>query len=258
MEEGAALGVGFRYDLIDTQNLIAGIEIEVLLERAETSGCHGVNITHPFKKSVIPFLDSLSDAARAVHAVNTVLFQNGRRYGHNTDYWGFAEAFKHHMSDVACNKVMLVGAGGAGAAVSNALIDQKVGHLMIYDKNPQSSQDLAGSLRTRASSCKISIVTDLGQELSVADGLVNATPMGMATHPGMSVPVEILRSGHWVADIIYVPLETELLASARARGCKVMDGSGMAIFQAARAFELFTGLTPDPNRMRATFDAFTH
>lgn len=257
-DEGAALGIGYRYDLIDTQMLDHGTEIEALLDRAEAAGCIGVNITHPFKKSAIPFIDHLSDAARAVHAVNTVLFKDGQRYGHNTDYWGFAEAFKRHMAGVACNRILLVGAGGAGAAVANALVDHKTDHLMIFDKNRRSSQELADELSSRSSSNKISVVTDLELELSKADGLINATPVGMATHPGMPVPAHILRPDQWVADIIYFPLETELLVKARAHGCKVMDGSGMAVFQAVRAFEIFTGLVPDPTRMRATFDAFTH
>lgn len=256
MDEGAALGLEYRYDLIDTQNHTTGKQIEQLLEQAEASGYDGVNITHPFKKAVIPFLDTLSDAARAVQAVNTVLFKDSKRFGHNTDYWGFAEAFKQHMAEVNCNKVLLLGAGGAGAAVANALIDYKVDHLMIYDKNPQSSQDLADKLRTRVDNNKISIVTDLEHALSKPDGIINATPIGMASHPGTPIPTKYLRSTHWVVDIIYFPLETEFLAAAKAIGCKVMDGSDMAVSQAVRAFELFTGLKPDKNRMRATFDAF--
>lgn len=256
MEEGAALGIQYRYDLIDTQNLTSETQIEQLLKQAEASGCNGVNITHPFKKAAIPFLDNLSDAAQAVQAVNTVLFKDGKRYGHNTDYWGFAEAFKHNMAEVNCQNILLIGAGGAGAAVANALIDQKVDHLMIYDKNQQASQDLANKLRVRTNNNKISIVTNVDQAVSTADGLINATPIGMASHPGTPVSIEFLRSNHWVIDIIYFPLETEFLASAKALGCKVMDGSDMAIYQAVRAFELFTGLKPDKNRMRATFDAF--
>lgn len=256
MEEGAALGIQYRYDLIDTQNLSAKTQIEQLLKEAEASGYNGVNITHPFKKAAIPFLDNLSDAAQAVQAVNTVLFKDGKRYGHNTDYWGFAEAFKHNMAAAERENVVLIGAGGAGAAVANALIDQKVDHLMIYDENKHASQDLANRLRVRTTNNKISIITDVERAVRTADGLINATPIGMASHPGTPVPIELLNSNHWVIDIIYFPLETELLAAAKALGCKVMDGSDMAIYQAVRAFELFTGLKPDKNRMRATFDAF--
>lgn len=256
MEEGAALGIQYRYDLIDTQNLTAETQIEQLLKEAEASGYNGVNITHPFKKAAIPFLDTLSDAAQAVQAVNTVLFKDGKRFGHNTDYWGFAEAFKHNMAKAECKNVLLIGAGGAGAAVANALIDQKVDHLMIYDENKLASQDLANRLNARANNNKISIVTDVDQAVNAADGIVNATPIGMATHPGTPISIGLLKSNHWVIDIIYFPLETEFLASAKALGCKVMDGSDMAVYQAVRAFELFTGLKPDKNRMRATFDAF--
>lgn len=257
MEEGAALGIQYRYDLIDTQNLATEMQIEQLLKEAETSGYSGVNVTHPFKKAAIPFLDNLSDAAQAVQAVNTVLFKDGKRFGHNTDYWGFAEAFKHNMAGAECENVLLIGAGGAGAAVANALVDQKVDHLMVYDENRQASQDLVNSLCVRTNNNKISIVTDVERGIRAANGLINATPIGMAAHSGTPIPIELLSSHHWVIDIIYFPLETELLAAAKALGCKVMDGSDMAIYQAVRAFELFTGLKPDKNRMRATFDAFS-
>ena len=89
-----------------------------------------------------------------------------------------------------------------------------------------------------------------------ADGIVNATPVGMEKLPGLPIPPEALAPRHWVADVVYFPLETALLRAARAKGCRVLPGSGMAIFQAVRAFGLFTGLTADPARMRATFEAF--
>ena len=99
-------------------------------------------------------------------------------------------------------------------------------------------------------------MTDLAAAAARADGIVNATPVGMAKLPGMPVPADLLRSECWVADIVYLPLETELLREARKRGCRTLDGEGMAVFQAAKAFELFTGLAPDIERMKAAFAAF--
>jgi shikimate dehydrogenase len=89
--------------------------------------------------------------------------------------------------------------------------------------------------------------------VATADGIVNATPIGMANYPGTPVPAKLLRSGLWVADIVYFPLETELLRDARARGCRTMSGGGMAVFQAADAFRLFTGQEPDCERMLKHF-----
>ena len=89
-----------------------------------------------------------------------------------------------------------------------------------------------------------------------ANGIVNCTPVGMEKHPGLPLSAAAIDPRQWVADIVYFPLETELLRAARAQGCRSLDGSGMAVFQAVRAFELFTGRPADPNRMKATFDAF--
>lgn len=96
---------------------------------------------------------------------------------------------------------------------------------------------------------------DLPATLAAADGLVNTTPMGMAKLPGMPVPVELLRPGLWVAEIVYFPLETELLRNARALGCRTLDGGNMAVFQAVKAFELFSGITPNAQRMLAHFQS---
>jgi shikimate dehydrogenase len=189
--------------------------------------------------------------------VNTVVFRDGRRYGHNTDYWGFSQALGLAMGKAPLGRVLLLGAGGAGGAVANALLDRGATHLAIHDSTPAAAERLAASLSGRVEPGRVSVVSDPAPEMALADGIVNATPVGMALHPGTPVPVGLLRPRHWVADIIYFPLETEFLAAARATGCRTMDGSGMAVFQAVRAFELFSGVKPDPDRMRATFDAFT-
>jgi len=257
-DEGSAHGVDYRYDLIDTKVQTGNSNIAELLSYAENEGYCGVNVTHPYKRSVIPFLDKLSDAAKAVGAVNTIVFRDGKRFGHNTDYWGFAEAFRTGLEDVKCGRVLLIGAGGAGCAVAHALIDRGVERLVIIDKDKASAEELVETLVARGDGNGAIVGSSIEDELMLADGVINATPVGMSLSPGSPVPVEQLQSHLWVADIIYFPLETELLIAAAARGCKVMDGSGMAVFQAVRAFELFTGLRPDPNRMRATFDAFNH
>lgn len=258
IDEGLAHGLDYQYDLIDTRSMSGETNIADLLANAEAEGYQGVNITHPYKRTAIPFLDCLSKAARVVGAVNTVVFRDGKRFGHNTDYWGFAEAFRTSLEDVNCGRVLLLGAGGAGSAVAHALIDWGVERLTIIDKDQASAEGLVETLVKRGDGNGAVVGFDLAEEISLADGIVNATPVGMSQMPGSPVPIEHLSADHWVADIIYFPLETEFLNSAKSLGCKVMDGSGMAVFQAVRAFELFTGLKPDSNRMRATFDAFSH
>ena len=96
-------------------------------------------------------------------------------------------------------------------------------------------------------------VADRAAAIAAADGLINATPIGMDTHPGLPLDPALLRPDLWVAEVIYFPLETELLRRARALGCRTLDGTGMAVHQAVAAFRLFTGREPDPARMAATF-----
>jgi len=257
VNEGAVLGIDYRYDLIDTAQMHPVPALAALLAGPEAEGFAGLNVTHPFKQEVIQHLDHLSDAARAVNAVNTVVFRDGQRFGHNTDYWGFAQAFGQNMGSVRKDRVLLLGAGGAGGAVAHALIDNGVGHLAIFDPATAAAEKLVSSLAARVGAGRVSRVNDVAAEMKAADGIVNASPVGMAALPGSPVPLAHLNVRHWVGEIIYFPLETALLAAARAKGCHTMDGSGMAVFQAVRAFELFSGVRPDPIRMRATFDAFT-
>ena len=257
IDEGRAQGIDYRYDLIETAGHPGDPDIADLLNRAEDEGYCGVNITYPFKRAVVALVDQLSETAEAIGAINTIVFRDGSRSGHNTDCWGFAEAFRTGMADAKRDRVLLLGAGGAGRAVAQALVDLGVGKLVVHDSDPVAAAALVSTLAGRAGDESVVQGGDLGRELSEADGIVNATPVGMASLPGSPVPVHAIRPHHWVADIIYFPLETELLAAARATGCRVLNGSGMAVFQAARAFELFTGLKPDSKRMRATFDAFS-
>lgn len=257
MTEGRALGLNYRYDLLDTEAMSSEPKINDLLVGTEEAGYAGVNITHPYKQAVIAHLDGLSDAARAIQAVNTVVFRDGKRFGHNTDYWGFSVAFRQKMGGAAKAKVLLLGAGGAGSAVANALVDCNVKQVLIYDPNTAAAQNLAASLCARTAANRALAIPSAEAAMTECDGLVNASAVGMTSHPGCPINPDLLHAKVWVADIIYFPLETQLLAAARQRGCRTMNGSGMAVFQAVRAFELFSGVQPDPVRMRATFDAFT-
>jgi shikimate dehydrogenase len=252
--EARAAGIHCSYQLIDLEELGVGMEaLPRLLDSAQRHGFAGVNITHPCKQSVIPLLDELSEDACAIGAVNTVVFSEGKRIGHNTDCWGFAESFRRGLADVARNQVVLLGAGGAGAAVASAALQIGVTRLLIHDVDRVRAITLAERLRPRFGPDRISAVTDLSSAMAAADGLIQATPIGMLGHPGLPLPIEMLRPAHWVAEIIYFPLETELLKLARLLGCRTLDGSGMVVFQAAEAFRLFTGMAPDYERMLRCF-----
>jgi shikimate dehydrogenase len=255
--EAAAQGLRCIYRLIDLD--VLGVDVDALpdlVTAAQRFGFAGLNITYPCKQAVIPLLDELSSDARALGAVNTVVFRAGRRIGHNTDWSGFAESFRRDLNDARRERVVQFGAGGAGAAVSHALLTLGVAELTIIDTDASRAQRLADALCARfGPGCAVAR-RDVPAALAAAEGIVNTTPLGTAAHPGMAFPPALLRGDHWVADIVYFPLETELLREARARGCRTMAGSGMAVFQAVDAFRLFTGREGDPARMRRAFESF--
>ncbi len=252
-------GVRYLYRLIDIEKLGVGVEfLPELLTAAERMGFAGVNVTHPCKQAVIPLLHELSENARALGAVNTVVLAHGRRIGHNTDWWGFAESFRRGLPGVRRERVVQLGAGGAGAAVAHAALTLGVAQLMIVDSDHARAEHVAASLKERFGKGRAAALRDLAAALREADGLINATPVGMAKYPGLPLPAELLRPDLWVADIVYFPLETELLRHARMLGCRTLDGGGMAVFQAVEAFRLFTGVIPDTERMLRHFTAMTN
>jgi shikimate dehydrogenase len=253
--EGAEQGLRYVYRLIDLEalGLDAG-DLPDLLTAAKRFSFAGLNITHPCKQAVIPLLDELSPDAQALGAVNTVVVKEARLVGHNTDWWGFAESFRRELPDVPRDRVVQFGAGGAGAAVAHALLTLGAGAVDIIDTDEVRAESLAWALRERFGEKRACANPPLVRAMDEADGIVNTTPLGMAKYPGMAVPAKLLRPDLWVADIVYFPLETELLHQARARGCRTMSGGGMAVFQAVGAFRLFTGREPDAARMLRHFE----
>ncbi|GIF63043.1 shikimate dehydrogenase (NADP(+)) [Asanoa ishikariensis] len=255
--EADELGIRCLYRLLDLD--VLDRPVGQLLEAVRLAGFDGVNVTHPAKQLVIAHLDALSPDAAALGAVNTVVFSGGRAVGHNTDLPGFARAFRTGLPDVALERVVLLGAGGAGAAVAHGLLSSGVATLRIVDTDRVRSTALAHSAAERfgAGRAVAVPVADLAEAMRDADGLAHATPTGMAAHPGLPVPADLLRPDLWVAEIVYRPLETALVRLARARGCRVLDGGRMAVFQAVDAFRLFSGIEPDADRMLAHFADLT-
>jgi shikimate dehydrogenase len=256
--EAAAHNLNCVYQLIDLERL--GLSVDALpdlLLAAERMGFAGLNITHPCKQAVLAFLTEISDDARALGAVNTVVLQDGRRAGHNTDWVAFHEAMSNGLPGVPLGRIVQLGAGGGGSATAYAALRLGAGHVRIIDTEPERSAALAARLNQVFGEGKASASRDAGQALRDADGLIHATPAGMSGHPGLPLPADLLRRELWVAEIVYFPLETELLQHARSIGCRTLDGSRMAVGQAVEAFRLFTGEEPDRARMHRYFLAMT-
>jgi shikimate dehydrogenase len=253
-EEARHHGLRLHYQLIDLDLARVGAEaLPTLIAAARVMGFAGLNITYPCKQAVIPLLDDLSEEARAMGAVNTVVRRDDKLIGHNTDGSGWSAAFRRALPQADLSRVLLLGAGGAGAAIAHAALRLGTGHLVINDRENERAQDLASSLNTLYGAGRVSAQVDVAAALQGASGLIHATPTGMDKLPGLPLPAELLHAKLWVAEVVYFPIETALLKAARESGCATVDGGGMAVWQAVGAFELFTGLSPDAARMEAHF-----
>jgi shikimate dehydrogenase len=250
MHERAAEALGLRghYQLIE----VAGADtagLRMMLEGVRRLGFAGVNVTFPYKEAVVPLLDELAPGAAAMGAVNTVVVRDGRLIGHNTDTTGFARAVAPLLSPSG-NAVAVIGAGGVGKAIAFALASQKVSDIRIVDSELARAEKLASLLSTNGAR----VAASVEDALRGATGLINGTPVGMLPNRNTPVPPELLNADLWVADAVYSPLITPLLAAAQAKGAKIMTGRELAIYQAADAFELFTGLAPSTEVMGEAFD----
>jgi shikimate dehydrogenase len=256
MAEGRAQGLDYVYRTIDLNAVgVAPERIGEVLDWARTLGFNALNITHPCKRLVIEHLDDIDEVADELGAVNTVVFDRSRAIGYNTDTTGFALGFREGLPGAATDNVVLLGAGGAGAAVGDALLRLGTDHLTIVDLDIERATALARELSTRRPESRVdaSSPDKLPVLLPGSDGVVHCTPTGMAEHPGLPFDARLLHPRLWVADIVYRPLDTELLAAALAAGCRVCDGGHMAVHQATEAFALITGITPDTERMSRHF-----
>ena len=253
-EEARHHGIRVHYQLIDLDGSSRGVEaLPGLIEAARIMGFTGLNITYPCKQSVIPLLDSLSEEAQSIGAVNTVIRAGNRLIGHNTDGWGWSWGFRRALPHADLSRVVLLGAGGAGSACADAVLRLEAERLVIVDKERPRAAELALRLNSHFSGSRASASPDVAAALDGATGLIQATPAGMVKMPGTPVPEQLLRPEIWVSEIVYMPLETPLLKAARRIGCRTADGGHMNVGQAIRGFKLFTGLDADAARMDAHF-----
>jgi shikimate dehydrogenase len=253
-QEAREQGLRMHYQLIDLATTGAGVDdLPGLLKAMRIIGFDGFNVTFPCKQAIIPLLDDLSEEARAMGAVNTVVNRDGKLVGHNTDGSGWAWGFQRALPQADLSRVVLLGGGGAGSAIADAALRIGVKQLAVVDLDAVRTQALADKLNAQHGAGRVSASTDIAAALEGASGLIHATPTGMDKLPGLPLPEELLRPDLWVSEVVYFPLDTALLKAARARGCATADGGGMAVGQAVGAFELFTGMQADTARVDAHF-----
>ena len=259
-QEGREQGLLYLYRPVDVSAL--GFEgrtgqeqVPALLEYGRHLGFNAFNITHPFKQSVMEHLDEVDEDARNLGAVNTVVFREGRSIGHNTDFSGYINGLREALPEADLSKVIQLGAGGAGSAVAYALLRDGAQELVLIDLDADRATARAADLQRQFPDRLIHARphAELQEALTDATGFAHCTPVGMHLHPGIPVDRDWLHPGLWVSDVVYLPVETELIQAARERGCSVVDGGRMAVGQALDAFALITGRPAAADRVRSHF-----
>jgi shikimate dehydrogenase len=241
-----ALHLPWRYDLLPTPP----DEVEARLKGLASKGYRGVNVTVPHKQAVMLYLAGMSDAARAIGAVNTIVVQPDGLIGHNTDGDGFLAALREGHFEPAGRRALVLGAGGAARAVVYGLLQAGCA-IAIHNRTPKRAARLVCALRDMGfEAAAAGALSEL--DLASFDLLVNSTSVGMWPEmEGSSWPDTLPLPAKWtVFDLVYNPPETRLLARARAAGLQAIGGLGMLVHQGALAFEMWTGCVPPLDVMR--------
>ncbi|KEO85166.1 shikimate dehydrogenase [Tumebacillus flagellatus] len=248
----AHLGLDFVYAAFDVLPERVGQAVESI----RTLGLRGVNVTIPHKVAVMPFLDEISEAARRIGAVNTIVNDEGRLIGYNTDGIGYLSALREETGFAAQGKsVLLLGAGGAARAAATQLALDGASRVTLAVRNPDKAAEVLSSLADLTQAQAV-LLDEVAATVGEYDLVVNTTPVGMHPHVD-EVPLDttLLVPGQLVSDLIYNPRETRFLQEAKARGCGVSGGLGMFIHQGAEAFRLWTGVEAPTDVMRKTVES---
>ena len=205
----------------------------------------GVNVTYPYKELVVGKVDVLDRHAAAVGSVNTVVFEPSGSVGYNTDYTGFIAAYREAFGEMPPGRVALIGAGGVGRAIAFALAELGASELRLFDRDNAKAVGLVSSTSARARvRFEQSFAPVSARRRPAADGVVNATPVGMVGNEGSPVPKTHFGSQRWAFDAVYTPVETVFRKQAEAAGLKFLSGYALFFHQGIDAFQLFTGRKP--------------
>ena len=224
---------------------VASNDLAHVLSVLPKAGFRGVNVTIPHKEPVLDIADVISDRAALIGAANTLTFQSdGKLHADNTDGAGFIDNLKHNAPNWAASDgpAMILGAGGAARAIVAALLHERVPSIMLANRTRARADALKAHF-----GAKIEVVdwNNVSSRLGEAATLINTTSLGMAGKEDFKLPLDNLEKGTVVNDLVYTPLTTTLLARAHERGCQVVDGLGMLLFQAAPGFERWFGQAPE-------------
>lgn len=246
---GRINGVPTTYDLLIPTEM--GMEFEEALTYCRAQGYRGVNITYPFKERVVSHVCIRDPLLARLGAVNTVVFGPQGPQGFNTDYTGFAAAYRARFGTQAPGRVALIGTGGVGRAIAFALVLLGAEELRLVDRDAAKMAALAPALEG-AGAPQITICDSVDAALAGADGVINATPVGMVGLGGTPVPTDLWPGRRWAFDAVYTPVNTPFTSEAAAAGVDVLSGWELFFHQGIDAFTHFNGdPVRDLSRLRA-------
>ncbi|SUB00117.1 Quinate/shikimate dehydrogenase [Pannonibacter phragmitetus] len=227
-----------------------GMEFDPLFAHVAADGYRGVNVTYPYKERAAAKVQVDDPLVRAIGAVNTVIFEDGKARGFNTDYSGFIAAYRALRGDAAPGPVLMIGAGGVGKAVAFGLIALGLSEIRIADRDVAKADALAEALKA----VRPDLVTRTGPEAAElaagASGLINCTPVGMVGYGGTPLERAFMTGAAWVFDAVYTPVDTPFLKDAEAEGLTIISGYELFFGQGVDAWAIFTGLPLDHGRLR--------
>jgi shikimate dehydrogenase len=255
MHEAAAraLGIELRYEAFE----VSPEDLAEAVRRKHEAGIDGYNLTVPHKEAIMPLLDEVIPAARAIGAVNTVVRADERYVGHNTDAPGLVRSLEEAGVAVGNAAVVVLGAGGGARAAVVGLSNAGADEITVLSRRPEQSEALATSLAQHVS-CNLEAapLSEASWYFETATLVVQATSATLESNPGAiefaaSLPIEALPPEAAVVDMVYKPLKTSVLARAEEHGLTIVDGLGMLLHQGVIAFEMWTGFEPPLDVMRS-------
>lgn len=235
--------LAFDVDPDDVAGAVAGIRA------LKIAGC---NVTVPHKIKIMDYLDEIDEEARLIGAVNTIVNDNGKLIGYNTDGRGYVESLIEETGETLKDKhILVIGAGGAARGIVTSLVLHGIGRLTITNRTKEKAVPLIDIATSHNTKAEMTDKEEVEKQLHEYDIIINTTSIGMSPEVDQSpLSLETLPPGKVVSDLIYNPIETKFLKEARLKGAKTVNGVGMFVNQAALAFEYWTGKRPDRNRMR--------
>jgi shikimate dehydrogenase len=245
---GEQNNITVRYDRLVPREL--GQDFDAVFDGCVAAGYRGINITYPYKERVAARVSITDPLVRAIGALNTVVFDEGTPRGFNTDHTGFIAAYRAARSEQQPGAVCLIGAGGAGRAIAFALVALGASEIRVVDNNPAKAHALARDLASVAGSSRIRPEADHDAAAADAEGIVNCTPVGMVGHDGTPLEADAMPGAKWAFDAVYTPENTQFLSDARAAGLAVISGWELFFWQGVHAWDHFTGLQLDEQRLR--------